>query len=42
MQRVAAGILKLGSTVALLGISYRHAKRIYRRYRTEGARGLVA
>ena len=40
MERVKAGTLKLGSAAALLGISYRHAKRIYRRYRTEGAPGL--
>jgi hypothetical protein len=31
MERVAAGTLKLGSAAQLLGISYRQAKRIYRR-----------
>lgn len=40
MERVAAGTLKLGSAAELLGISYRQAKRIYRRYRVEGAKGL--
>src|SRR5262245_15847026 len=40
MERVAAGTLKLGSAAVLLGISYRQAKRIYRRYRIEGAKGL--
>jgi transposase len=40
MERVAAGSLKLGSAAQLLGVSYRQAKRIYRRYRAEGAKGL--
>jgi transposase len=40
MERVAAGTLKLGSAAELLGISYRQAKRIYRRYRADGAKGL--
>ena len=40
MERVKAGTLKLGSAAQLLGISYRQAKRIYRRYRGEGAKGL--
>ena len=40
MERVAAGTLKLGSAAQLLGVSYRQAKRIYRRYRVEGAKGL--
>ena len=40
MERVAAGTLKLGSAAQLLGVSYRQAKRIYRRYRREGAKGL--
>ena len=40
MERVKAGALKLGSAAQLLGISYRQAKRIYRRYRAEGAKGL--
>jgi transposase len=41
MERVAAGTLKLGSAAQLLGISYRQAKRVYRRYRLEGAKGLT-
>jgi transposase len=40
MERVQAGTLTLGSAAELLGISYRQAKRIYRRYRAEGATGL--
>src|SRR5262245_63481465 len=40
MDRVQAGTLKVGSAAQLLGISYRQAKRIYRRYRVEGAQGL--
>ncbi len=40
MERVKAGSLKLGAAAELLGISYRQAKRIYRRYRAEGATGL--
>jgi transposase len=40
MERVKAGTLKLGSAAQLLGISTRQAKRIYRRYRVEGAKGL--
>jgi transposase len=40
MERVKAGTLKLGSAAELLGISYRQAKRIYRRYRAEGGKGL--
>lgn len=40
MERVAAGSLKLGSAAALLDISYRQVKRIYRRYQAEGAKGL--
>src|SRR5262245_25196417 len=41
MERVAAGTLTLGSAAQLLGISYRQAKRISRRYRVEGAKGLT-
>jgi transposase len=41
MERVKAGSLKLGSAAQLLGVSYRQAKRIYRRYRAEGATGLT-
>ena len=40
MGRVAAGTLKLRSAADLLGVSYRQAKRILRRYRVEGATGL--
>lgn len=40
MERVAAGTLKLGSAAKLLAVSYRQARRIYRRYRVEGAKGL--
>jgi transposase len=40
MERVKAGSLKLGSAAQLLGVSDRQAKRIYRRYRAEGAKGL--
>lgn len=40
MERVKVGHLTLGSAAQLLGISYRQAKRIYRRYRAEGAKGL--
>jgi transposase len=41
MERVAAGTLKLGAAAQLLDISYRQAKRVYRRYRAEGAKGLT-
>src|SRR5918992_4109655 len=40
LARVAAGTLKLGSAAALMGVSYRQAKRLYRRYRATGAKGL--
>jgi transposase len=40
MARVAAGTLSLGSAAAVMAVSYRQAKRVYRRYRTEGAQGL--
>jgi transposase len=40
MERVKAGTLTLGSAAQLLGISYRQAKRVYRRYRVDGAKGL--
>jgi transposase len=40
LARVAAGTLKLGSAAALMHVSYRQAKRLYRRYRREGAKGL--
>jgi len=40
MARVAAGSLRLRSAAAVLEVSYRQAKRLYRRYRAEGAQGL--
>ena len=40
LARVAAGGLKLGSAATLMDVSYRQAKRLYRRYRVEGAKGL--
>ena len=39
MARVAAGTLRLGSAAAVMAVSYRQAKRLYQRYRAEGARG---
>ncbi len=41
MSRVAAGALRLRSAARMLGVSYRQAKRIWRRYREGGARALV-
>jgi len=40
LGRVQAGTLRLGSAAALLDVSYRQAKRLFRRYRQEGAKGL--
>lgn len=40
LARVAAGTLKLGSAARLMEVSYRQARRVYRRYRAEGAKGL--
>ena len=40
MARVAAGTLGLGAAAELMDVSYRQAKRLYRRYRAEGAKGL--
>ncbi|MBM3776848.1 MAG: ISNCY family transposase [Acidimicrobiia bacterium] len=40
LARVAAGTLKVGSAALLMEVSYRQAKRVYRRYRAEGAKGL--
>ena len=40
LARVAAGTLSLGSAAAVMAVSYRQAKRLYGRYRAEGARGL--
>ena len=41
MERVKKGELKLGDATQLLAISYRQAKRIWRKYRQQGAGGLV-
>ena len=41
LSRVKAGTLSLGSAATMLGVSYRQAKRLARRYRTEGAKGLT-
>ena len=41
LERVAAGEWKLVQAAELLGLSYRQGKRIGRRYREEGAAGLV-
>ena len=40
LARVAAGTLTLGSAATLMDVSYRQVKRLYRRYRAEGAAGL--
>ena len=40
LSRVKAGTLSLGSAATLLAVSYRQAKRLLRRYRAEGAKGL--
>ena len=40
LARVGAGTLQLGSAARLMEVSYRQAKRLYRRYRAEGAKGL--
>jgi transposase len=40
LARVEAGTLPLGSAATLMDVSYRQAKRLYRRYRVEGAKGL--
>jgi transposase/head-tail adaptor len=40
LARVAAGTLRLTSAATVMAVSYRQAKRLYRRYRAEGARGL--
>lgn len=41
LARVASGSITLTEAVPLLGVSYRQAKRIWRRYRAAGAPGLV-
>src|SRR5258708_3672928 len=40
LSRVKAGTLSVGSAAQMLGVSYRQAKRLARRYRAEGAKGL--
>jgi len=40
LSRVKAGTLSVHSAATLLAVSYRQAKRLARRYRTEGAQGL--
>ena len=40
LSRVKAGTLTVRSAATLLGVSYRQAKRVVRRYRAEGAKGL--
>lgn len=40
LARVAAGTLSLVSAAALMEVSYRQAKRLYRRYRAQGPAGL--
>ena len=40
LARVAAGTLSVKSAATVMAVSYRQAKRLYRRYRDEGARGL--
>lgn len=41
LARVAAGTLGLGSAAELMEVSYRQAKRLYRRYRVDGPKGLT-
>ena len=40
LSRVKAGTLSLGSAARLLAVSYRQAKRLARRHKAEGAKGL--
>lgn len=40
LSRVKAGTLSLASAATLMGVSYRQAKRLVRRYQAEGAKGL--
>ena len=40
MRRVRSGNLKLTDAAVMLGLSYRHAKRLWRRYREVGGKGL--
>lgn len=39
LARVAAATLTLGAAAELMAVSYRQAKRLYRRYRTQGRPG---
>jgi len=41
LSRVKRGELSLGKAAALLHLSYRHAKRVFGRYREKGDKGLV-
>lgn len=41
LARVAAGTLSLRSAATMMTVSYRQAKRLYGRYRAEGAKGLT-
>ena len=41
MARVAAGMLTLKQAAQLLGLSYRHAKRLSQRYQRDGSAGLA-
>ena len=41
MRLVAEGTRSLSSASVVLGVSYRQARRIYRRYRAEGAGGVI-
>jgi transposase len=40
LSRVKAGTLSVASAATLMGVSYRQAKRLVRRYQAEGAKGL--
>ncbi|MGA2611026.1 MAG: helix-turn-helix domain-containing protein, partial [Terriglobia bacterium] len=41
LARVKSGDLRVVDAAALLRVSYRQAKRLWKRYRAEGAAGLV-
>ena len=41
LRRVAAGALTLEQATRVLGLSYRHVKRVWKRYRDEGTEGLA-
>ena len=41
LRRVADGEVTLKEATPLLGVSYRQAKRIFKRYREQGNKGLV-